>query len=182
MSTATAAGHASVVAGNATAVGALLLLLQCLRLGVFGPDRRGSHRQRRPVVPSFRVPRVKRAQRAEVALGAVLGVMLVGLSPQLADASLGCPRTPHVFALKADRQVHRHGVLALAAVSAALLVFSGGDTNTLPLLVAAFIAVHRAHPTVSLGDEVRAVTVCYPDLVACRWSGWPPYTAPSAAP
>lgn len=46
--------------------------------------------------------------------------------------------TPHVFALKADRQVHRHGVLALALalVSAALLVFSGGDTNTLVPLFA----------------------------------------------
>ncbi|MEU6911404.1 hypothetical protein ABZ935_39740 [Streptomyces coeruleorubidus] len=43
---------------------------------------------------------------------------------------------PHVFALKADRQVHRHGVLALAIVSAALLVFSGGDTNTLGPLFA----------------------------------------------
>ncbi|MEW1779534.1 hypothetical protein [Streptomyces sp. NPDC086777] len=44
-------------------------------------------------------------------------------------------RCSNVFALKADRQVHRHGVLALALVSAALLVFSGGDTNTLvPLL------------------------------------------------
>jgi hypothetical protein len=30
---------------------------------------------------------------------------------------------PHVFALKADRRVHRHGALALALVSAALLVF-----------------------------------------------------------
>ncbi|MDQ1048590.1 amino acid transporter [Streptomyces sp. V4I2] len=43
---------------------------------------------------------------------------------------------PHVFALKADRQVHRHGVLALAAVSAGLLVFSGGNTNTLVPLFA----------------------------------------------
>jgi hypothetical protein len=43
---------------------------------------------------------------------------------------------PHVFALKADRQVHRHGVLALAVVSAALLLFSGGDTNTLVPLFA----------------------------------------------
>ncbi|MEV0247286.1 APC family permease [Nocardia sp. NPDC050712] len=31
-------------------------------------------------VPSFRVPKVRRAQRAEVALGALLGVMLVGLA------------------------------------------------------------------------------------------------------
>ncbi|MEU4794713.1 APC family permease [Streptomyces sp. NPDC023327] len=43
---------------------------------------------------------------------------------------------PHVFGLKADRQVHRHGVVWLAAVSAALLVFSGGDTNTLVPLFA----------------------------------------------
>jgi len=179
-STVTAAGHASVVADNASTVGALLLLKAfasgCAALT--GVEAIAN------AVPSFRVPRVKRAQRAEVALGAVLGLMLIGLSvligrfhlqpvegvtvlAQLADASLGhnwafyviqfatmillalsantsfggLPvllkllardnYAPHVFALKADRQVHRHGVLALAAVSAALLVFSGGDTNTL---------------------------------------------------
>ncbi|MGP3638749.1 amino acid permease, partial [Streptomyces sp. 24-1644] len=43
---------------------------------------------------------------------------------------------PHVFGLKADRQVHRHGVVWLALGSAALLVFSGGDTNTLVPLFA----------------------------------------------
>ena len=179
-STVTAAHHASVVADNASTVGALLLLKAfasgCAALT--GVEAIAN------AVPSFRVPRVKRAQRAEVALGAVLGLMLIGLSvligrfhlqpvdgvtvlAQLADASLGhnwafyviqfatmillalsantsfggLPvllkllardnYAPHVFALKADRQVHRHGVLALAAVSAALLVFSGGDTNTL---------------------------------------------------
>ena len=180
VSTVTAAHHASVVADNASTVGALLLLKAfasgCAALT--GVEAIAN------AVPSFRVPRVKRAQRAEAALGAVLGLMLIGLSvligrfhlqpvegvtvlAQLADASLGhnwafyviqfatmillalsantsfggLPvllkllardnYAPHVFALKADRQVHRHGVLALAAVSAALLVFSGGDTNTL---------------------------------------------------
>ncbi|WP_181804387.1 APC family permease [Streptomyces shenzhenensis] len=180
VSTETAAGHASVLADNASNVGALLLLKAfasgCAALT--GVEAIAN------AVPSFRVPRVRRAQRAEVALGAVLGVMLIGLSvligrfhlqpvegvtvlAQLADASLGhnwafyviqfatmillalsantsfggLPvllnllardnYAPHVFALKADRQVHRHGVLALAVVSAALLVFSGGDTNTL---------------------------------------------------
>ncbi|MGW4566963.1 APC family permease [Streptomyces sp. NPDC004561] len=179
-STATAAGHTSVVADNASTVGALLLLKAfasgCAALT--GVEAIAN------AVPSFRVPRVRRAQRAEVALGAVLGLMLVGLSvligrfhlqpvegvtvlAQLADASLGHNGAfyvvqfatmillalsantsfgglpvllkllardnyaPHVFALKADRQVHRHGVLALAVVSAALLVFSGGDTDTL---------------------------------------------------
>ena len=185
VSTVTAAGHASVVADNATTVGALLLLKAfasgCAALT--GVEAIAN------AVPSFRAPRAKRAMRAEVALGAVLGVMLIGLSvligrfhlqpvegvtvlAQLADASLGhnwafyviqfatvillalsantsfggLPvllkllardnYAPHVFALKADRQVHRHGVLALAAVSAALLVFSGGDTNTLVPLFA----------------------------------------------
>ncbi|KUJ70719.1 amino acid permease [Streptomyces albus subsp. albus] len=185
VSTEASAGHATVLADNATTVGALLLLKAfasgCAALT--GVEAIAN------AVPSFRAPAVKRAQRAEVALGAVLGVMLIGLSAlisryhlkpvegvtvlaQLADASLGhnwafylvqfatmtllalSANTsfgglpvllkllardnylPHVFGLKADRQVHRHGVLALAAVSAALLVFSGGDTNTLVPLFA----------------------------------------------
>jgi amino acid transporter len=338
VSTVSAAGHASVVADNATAVGALLLLKAfasgCAALT--GVEAIAN------AVPSFRVPRVRRAQRAEVALGAVLGLMLIGLSvligrfhlqpvagvtvlAQLADASLGhnwafyvvqfatmvllalsantsfggLPvllkllardnYVPHVFALKADRQVHRHGVLALALISAVLLVFSGGNTNTLvplfaigvfvgftiaqvgmvrhwllergagwrgkavlnrggalltgvatvvvtlsklsggawlvvialPLLVVAFEAVHRAYGRIgdrlglgsvpeapyrqrslvvvpvsslsrltsqaltaaaSLGDEVRAVTVCYPDpedrvqqsALERAWADWDP--------
>ncbi|KND34445.1 APC family permease, partial [Streptomyces stelliscabiei] len=331
-------GHASVLAHNATTVGALLLL----KAFASGCSALTGVEALANAVPSFRIPRVKRAQRAEVALGAVLGVMLIGLSvlisrfhlqpvegvtvlAQLADASFGhnwafyvvqfatmillalSANTsfgglpvllkllardnylPHVFALKADRQVHRHGVLALAVVSAALLVFSGGDTNTLvplfaigvfvgftiaqvgmvrhwrlergrgwrgkallngfggllagvsavvvtatkfeegawlvvvalPLLVAAFVVVHRAYArigerlglgrvpepphrdrslvivpvsslsrltsealtaAVSLGDEVRAVTVCHPDpedraqlhALERAWAEWDP--------
>ncbi|GHI06037.1 amino acid permease [Streptomyces cellostaticus] len=338
VSTVTAAGHASVVAGNASSVGVLLLL----KAFASGCSALTGVEAIANAVPSFRVPRVRRAQRAEVALGAVLGLMLVGLSvlisrfhlqpvagvtvlAQLADASLGhnwafyiiqfatmillalSANTsfgglpvllkllardnylPHVFALKADRQVHRHGVLALAVVAAALLVFSGGDTNTLvpmfaigvfvgftiaqvgmvkhwrlerssgwrgkallngfgalltgvstavvtaskfaegawlivvalPLFVAAFVAVHRAYGRIgerlglgripeaphrdrslvivpvsslsrltsealtaaaSLGDEVRAVTVCYPDsedraqlhALERAWAEWDP--------
>lgn len=338
VSTATADGHASALADNATSVGTLLLL----KAFASGCSALTGVEAIANAVPSFRTPRVKRAQRAEVALGAVLGVMLIGLSvlisrfhlqpvqgvtvlAQLADASLGhnwafyviqfatmillalSANTsfgglpvllkllardnylPHVFALKADRQVHRHGVLALAAVSAALLVFSGGDTNTLvplfaigvfvgftvaqvgmvrhwrgergtgwrgkallngfgalltgiaavvvtatkfeegawlivitlPLLVAAFETVHRTYAHIgerlglgripepphrdrsvvivpvsslsrltsealtaaaSLGDEVRAVTVCYPDpedrahlhALERAWAQWDP--------
>ncbi|MCL3997891.1 APC family permease [Streptomyces lavenduligriseus] len=338
VSTATAAGHASVVADNAGGVGALLLL----KAFASGCSALTGVEAIANAVPSFRAPRVRRAQRAETALGAVLGLMLIGLAvligrfhlqpvagvtvlAQLADASLGHNGAfyvlqfatmillalsantsfgglpvllkllardnylPHVFALKADRQVHRHGVLALAAVSAGLLVFSGGDTNTLvplfaigvfvgftvaqvgmvrhwrlergpgwhgkallnglgalltgvsagvvtaskltegawlvvvalPLLVAAFVAVHRAYDrigerlglgrvpepphrerslvivpvsslsrltsealtaAVSLGDEVRAVTVCHPDpedraalhALERSWAAWNP--------
>lgn len=185
VSTVTAAGHASVVSDNASTVGALLVM----KAFAAGCSALTGVEAIANAVPSFRVPRVKRAQRAEVALGAVLGLMLTGLSvligrfhlqpvhgvtvlAQLADASLGHNGAfyvlqfatmillalsantsfgglpvllkllardnyaPHVFALKADRQVHRHGVLALALVSAALLVFSGGDTNTLVPLFA----------------------------------------------
>ncbi|MGW8702039.1 APC family permease [Streptomyces eurythermus] len=338
VSTATAAGHASVVADNAGGVGALLLL----KAFASGCSALTGVEAIANAVPSFRAPRVRRAQRAETALGAVLSLMLIGLAvligrfhlqpvagvtvlAQLADASLGHNGAfyvlqfatmillalsantsfgglpvllkllardnylPHVFALKADRQVHRHGVLALAAVSAGLLVFSGGDTNTLvplfaigvfvgftvaqvgmvrhwrlergpgwrgkallnglgalltgvsagvvtaskltegawlvvvalPLLVAAFVAVHRAYDrigerlglgrvpepphrerslvivpvsslsrltsealtaAVSLGDEVRAVTVCHPDpedraalhALERSWAAWDP--------
>ncbi|WP_405552975.1 APC family permease [Streptomyces canus] len=338
VSTATADGHASVLADNATTVGALLLL----KAFASGCSALTGVEAIANAVPSFRVPRAKRAQHAEVALGAVLGLMLIGLSvlisrfhlqpvegvtvlAQLADASLGhnwafyviqfatvillalSANTsfgglpvllkllardnylPHVFALRADRQVHRHGVLALAVVSAALLVFSGGDTNTLvplfaigvfvgftiaqvgmvrhwrqergrgwrgkallngfgalltgvstvvvtaskfddgawlvmvtlPLLVGAFVAVHRAYARIgerlglgsipepphrerslvivpvsslsrltsealttaaSLGDEVRAVTVCYTDpedraqlhALERSWAEWDP--------
>ncbi|MEV0374755.1 APC family permease [Streptomyces sp. NPDC050636] len=184
-STVTADGHASVLAHNATAVGALLLL----KAFASGCSALTGVEAVANAVPAFRAPAAKRAQRTEVALGALLGIMLIGLSvligrfhlqpvdgvtvlAQLADASLGHNSAfyvvqfatmvllalaantsfgglpvlmsllardnylPHVFALKADRQVHRHGVLALAAVAAALLLFSGGDVNTLVPLFA----------------------------------------------
>ncbi len=103
VSTAAATGHASVLADNATTESGALLLLKAFAAGcsaLAGVEALAN------AVPSFRVPRVRRAQRAEVALGAVLGVMLIGLSvlisrfhlqpvegvtvlAQLADASLG---------------------------------------------------------------------------------------------
>ncbi|MEU8619404.1 APC family permease [Streptomyces sp. NPDC048623] len=185
VSTAASAGHASVLADDATAVGALLLL----KAFASGCSALTGVEAIANAVPSFRAPAARRAQRAEVALGALLGVMLIGLSvlisrfglqpvegvtvlAQLADASFGHnwvfyvvqfatmvllalsantsfgglpvllkllardDFVPHVFGLKADRQVHRHGVVWLAVVSAGLLVFSGGDTNTLVPLFA----------------------------------------------
>ncbi|GAA2752315.1 APC family permease [Kitasatospora cinereorecta] len=184
-STAAAAGHASALAGNATTVGALLLL----KAFAAGCSALTGVEAIANAVPSFRTPAVRRAQHTEVALGGLLGVMLIGLAvligrfhlqpvegvtvlAQLADASLGhgfgfyvvqfatvvllalaantsfggLPvlmhllardnHLPHVFALRADRQVHRHGVLFLALVSAALMVASGGDVNSLVPLFA----------------------------------------------
>ncbi|KQX57477.1 MULTISPECIES: APC family permease [unclassified Streptomyces] len=184
-STAASDGHASVLADNATTVGALLLL----KAFASGCSALTGVEAIANAVPSFRAPAARRAMRAEVALGGLLGVMLIGLAvlisrfglqpvegvtvlAQLTDASLGHNGAfyvvqfatmvllalsantsfgglpvllkllardnyaPHVFGLKADRQVHRHGVVWLAVVSAALLVFSGGDTNTLVPLFA----------------------------------------------
>jgi len=140
-------------------------------------------------VPSFRRPRVRRAQRAEVALGALLGVMLIGISAlivrfhvrpvpgitvlsQVTEGSLGhgigyyvaqfttvtllalaantsfggMPvlarllakdnHLPHLFALRAERQVHRYGICFLAATGTLPLIGTGGDMNTLVPLFA----------------------------------------------
>ncbi|MFI2607132.1 APC family permease [Kitasatospora sp. NPDC018619] len=209
--TAAAAGHASALAGNATAVGALLLL----KAFAAGCSALTGVEAVANAVPSFRTPRVRRAQHTEVALGALLGVMLVGLAvligrfhlqpvegvtvlAQLADASLGhgfgfyvvqaatvlllglaantsfggLPvlldllardnHLPHLFALRADRQVYRYGVLFLAVVSATLLAGSGGDVNSLV-------------PLFSIGVFV-GFTVCQVGMVR-HWllhrpSGW----------
>ncbi|MFB7662573.1 APC family permease [Kitasatospora sp. NPDC056138] len=204
-STAAAAGHASTLADNATTVGALLLL----KAFAAGCSALTGVEAVANAVPSFRAPRVRRAQHTEVALGALLGVMLIGLAvligrfhlqpvegvtvlAQLADASLGhgfgfylvqfstvillglaantsfggLPvlmrllardnNLPHVFALRADHQVHRHGVLFLSLVSAVLLVGSGGDVNSLV-------------PLFSIGVFV-GFTICQVGMVR-HWNG-----------
>jgi amino acid transporter len=134
--------------------------------------------------PAFREPRIRTAQRTEIVLGVLLGVMLVGLSilirahhvvprggvtllaqvtagafgtgwmfyvSNLAVAAVlglaantsfgGLPvlvsllakdhRLPHLFYLRAERPVYRYGIVALAALSAALLVAVKADTQRL---------------------------------------------------
>ncbi|GAA4210786.1 APC family permease [Streptosporangium oxazolinicum] len=140
-------------------------------------------------VPSFKKPRVRRAQRAEVALGALLAVMLIGIAlliekfkivpvegvtvlSQVTQASLGdgplfylvqfstvvllalaantsfggLPvlahllakdnNVPHLFALRADRHVHRYGIAFLTIASALLLILARGEMNLLVPLFA----------------------------------------------
>jgi amino acid transporter len=48
---------------------------------------------------------------------------------------------PHMFALRADRQVHRYGVVVLAVLAAALLVASKGNTQALVPLFAVGVFV-----------------------------------------
>jgi amino acid transporter len=145
-------------------------------------------------VPSFRKPRARRAQHTEVGLGALLGLMLLGLGElirrwnviphsgttvlaQITQASVGknfgfylvqivtlvllalAANTsfgglpvlsgllakdnflPHVFALRADRQVYRYGVGVLAVAAALLLIVSRGDTQALVPLFAVGVFV-----------------------------------------
>ena len=140
-------------------------------------------------VPTFRKPRVRRAQHTEMWLGIILGAMLLGLAAlirkfsvapsgqitvlaEITQAGLGQGMVfyviqiitmvllvlaantsfgglpvlasllakdnflPHVFALKAERQVHRYGVGVLALAAAALLIVSKGDTQALVPLFA----------------------------------------------
>jgi amino acid transporter len=140
-------------------------------------------------VPSFRQPRVKRAQHTEMGLGIILGLMLLGMAelirrfnvvpgghvtvlaqvtragfgqgaifyiiqivtlillalaantsfgglPVLASLLAEDNFLPHLFYLKAERQVHRYGVGVLAVFAAVLLVVSRGDTQALVPLFA----------------------------------------------
>ncbi len=135
-------------------------------------------------VPAFREPRVRTAQRTELSLGVLLGVMLIGLAllirahhvlPRgnvtlLAQVTAGAfgngwafyvsnlsvaavlalaantsfgglpvlmsilardHRLPHMFYLRAERPVYRHGIVALAILSAALLIATRAQTLSL---------------------------------------------------
>ncbi len=140
-------------------------------------------------VPSFRKPRVRRAQHTEIGLGVTLGLMLIGIAvvadkyhalpsstvttlAQLTAASLGknfifyaiqlittvllalAANTsfgglpvlasllatdnflPHLFYLRAARQVRRYGVVVLALFAGILLLVSQGNTQALVPLFA----------------------------------------------
>ncbi|TDD79618.1 APC family permease [Actinomadura rubrisoli] len=166
-------------------------------------------------VPSFRRPRVRRAQRAEIALGGLLALMLIGIAllierfsirpvegvtvlAQVTEAAVGhgvgfyvvqfatvvllalaantsfggLPvlarllaadnHLPHLFALQAERQVHRYGIGFLAVASAVLLVAAGGDMNTLVPLFAIGVFVGF---TLSQAGMVR-------HWLATRTRGW----------
>jgi amino acid transporter len=135
-------------------------------------------------VPAFRKPRVRTAQRTEISLGVLLGVMLVGLAilirahhvvPRggvtiLAQVSAGAfgtgwpfyvsnlavtlvlglaantsfgglpvlmsllardHRLPHLFYLRAERPVYRHGIVALAFAAMLLLIAVNAQTDRL---------------------------------------------------
>ncbi len=171
-------------------------------------------------VPSFRKPRVRRAQRAEVVLGGLLGLMLIGVATlivrfgvrpvggvtvlsQVTAASLGhgagyyvvqaatvvllalaantsfggMPvlarllaednNLPHLFALRAERQVHRYGIGFLAVTGALLLIGTDGDMNTLVPLFAIGVFV--------------GFTLSQAGMVRHWWTARPPGWRPRAA-
>ena len=135
-------------------------------------------------VPGLPQPRVRTAQRTEISLGVLLGVMLVGLAllirshhvvPRggvtiLAQVTAGAfgtgrpfyvsnlavtlvlglaantsfgglpvlmsllakdHRLPHLFYLRAERPVYRHGIVALALAALLLLIAVDAETNRL---------------------------------------------------
>jgi amino acid transporter len=135
-------------------------------------------------VPAFRKPRIRTAQRTEVSLGVLLGVMLVGLAvlirahhvvprggvtilAQLSAGAFGTGwmfyvsnlavtlvlglaantsfgglpvlmsilakdhRLPHAFYLRSERPVYRYGIVALAVISALVLIAVNAETNRL---------------------------------------------------
>jgi amino acid transporter len=166
-------------------------------------------------VPSFRAGRIKRAQRAEVALGALLAMMLLGIATligkfsirpvagvtvlsQVTEAAVGhgsgfyvvqfstvvllalaantsfggLPvlaqllarhhNLPHLFALRAERQVHRYGLGFLALTAGALLVVAEGRMNALVPMFAIGVFVGF---TLSQAGMVR-------HWLRARSSGW----------
>ncbi|MDN5930489.1 MAG: APC family permease [Pseudonocardia sp.] len=139
--------------------------------------------------PSFRIPRTTRARRAELGLGLVLGLLLIGLAllvetfdagpvegrtllSLLAEGAVGTGplyvvvqlstvvllglaantsyaglpvllsrlardgALPHVFGLRADRQVYRAAIAVLTVLAGALLVFTAGEVAVLVPLFA----------------------------------------------
>src|ERR1700691_4578714 len=61
--------------------------------------------------------------------------------PVLASLLAGDNFLPHTFGLRADRQVHRYGIVVLAVLAAALLVASNGNTQALIPLFAVGVFV-----------------------------------------
>jgi amino acid transporter len=168
--------------------------------------------------PSFKSAR--HAQGTELALGALLAVMLVGLSVQIHDQGIlprggvtvlaqltagtfgknwafylsnvsvalalglaantsfgGLPvlmnllardhRLPHMFYLRAEKPVYRHGIVALAIFSALLLAATGANTNSLIPMFAIGVFIGF---TISQSGLVRHWTKLRPHLWQLRAS------------
>jgi hypothetical protein len=82
--------------------------------------------------------------------------------PVLARLLAADNNLPHLFALQADRQVHRYGIYFLAVASAVLLIVAGGDMNMLVPLFAIGVFVGF---TLSQAGMVR-------HWVTSRPAGW----------
>jgi len=89
-------------------------------------------------------------------------VLLLALAAKLARDDY----LPHVFGLRADRFVHRHGVLVLAVLSGALLIGTEGRVDVLvPLFAIGVLSASRcSRPTGRSGGP------------RCRWCCWTPST------
>ncbi len=173
-------------------------------------------------VPTFRKPRVRRAQRTEVALGALLGVMLIGLSVLIGKFHVAPNGTKTVLAQLTDAALGHNVGFFVVQFSTMLLLALAANTsfgglpvlasllakdNHLPHIFALRIGEIPCAPepehtlvivpvgavnaltqeaisaALSIGDEVRAVTVTHPDEQDAEalaklhedWAVWQPH-------
>ncbi|MFC5895176.1 APC family permease [Streptomyces ramulosus] len=133
VSTAAADGHAAAVSGDATTVGVLLLL----KAFASGCSALTGVEALANAVPSFRAPAVRRARRAETALGALLGALLIGLAVLISRFGLRPVEGVTVLAQLADAALGHHA--AFYAVQGATTVLLALSANTsfggLPVLL-----------------------------------------------
>src|SRR5580658_8457516 len=92
-------------------------------------------------VPEFRTPRARRVQLITMVLLALAANTSFGGLPVLAALLARDNFLPHMFGLRADRQVHRYGVVVLAILAAALLAAANGNTQALVPLFAVGVFV-----------------------------------------
>ena len=102
-------------------------------------------------------------QFATMVLLALAANTSFGGMPVLASLLARDNHLPHVFALRADRQVYRYVVLVLAATALVLLIAAEGDTQKLVPVFAI-----RGHLPPALPHRARADGEDWPVLALCR--------------
>jgi amino acid transporter len=175
---------ALIGAPPALPTGGMVSLLVLLRAFAAGSSALTGVEAIANAVPLFRAPAVRRAQRTELLLGLLLGLLLIGIAvlivrfhitprrnvtvlAQVTAAGVGTGpafdligtvttgvlllaantsygglpvllsllardnRMPHLFALRAEGQVYRYGVVALTIMAGLLLLATDGDTHRL---------------------------------------------------
>jgi amino acid transporter len=96
-------------------------------------------------VPTFRTPRVKRAQRTEIALGALLGVMLLGLSTLIGKFHVAPNATKTVLAQLTDAALGHNLGFYVVQFSTMLLLALAANTSFGGMPVLTSLLAHDNH-------------------------------------